>query len=153
MAYQFARSQEEQGRVERNPGRDNRHLRQRARDDQQAEQQLDPACNSDKGRVRDAQARGLEDVERRIAVEEGDGELRARQLLGEREHNQGAADETSESQQGRGQPAGIGLDGASGAGVVGRKHSQEQSDAQEIDALEDGDYPVAKDPQRSRRGQ
>ena len=43
MAYQFAWPQEEQGRVERNAGRDNRYLWQRARDDKQAEQQLDPA--------------------------------------------------------------------------------------------------------------
>jgi hypothetical protein len=42
--------------------------------------QLDPACNSDKDRVRNAQARGLKNGERRIVVEECDGERRTSQL-------------------------------------------------------------------------
>lgn len=150
MADQLAGAEVEQSCVERYPRHDHGDLGQGAGDDQQAEQELYAAGQPDEGQIANVEADRVQDVENRIALKESQCEIGTRQLLGKGEHHQRAPDQHPKAEEGMCEGGGIGVDGPTRPAVVGWEKGKEQSDAEEVDALDYGDDPVTDYPERPR---
>jgi hypothetical protein len=152
VADQLGVTEEPERRVERDPGDQDARLRKRPADHEQAEEDLDPACDAHELEVAERDTELARDVEVRMVGQKGEGEVGVGELLGECHHDQRAARRHAQS------PDGLGLVGGRGVArladlvvrgpAAGAREQDEDRQAEQVDALEDRPEAELEHPDR-----